>query len=185
MATFEEALKITLEIEGGYVNNPQDKGEETYKGISRHYHPDWTGWKIIDKNKIYGGFPGLLAGMSDLQDDVKWLYRHEYWNKIKGDDIKSQRIANKFFDACVNPGLIAIKFMQRSLNDALTTRDRLQVPFFGVSVDGIVGKQTLDAINSVGDDEILPVFKGRLVDYYNTNGDPEYIEGWLARAKRG
>ena len=36
MANFTIALKKVLKNEGGYANNPNDAGGETYKGISRN-----------------------------------------------------------------------------------------------------------------------------------------------------
>jgi lysozyme family protein len=177
MAEFEIALDKTLKFEGGYVNDSDDKGLETYKGISRKYNPTWKGWAIVDKNKIYGGFPGVLYGIEELQDDVKWLYRHEYWNKICGDLILNQSVANKFFDSIVNPGLISIKFMQQSLKDQFN---------FKIDVDGVVGKNTLNAINSVGADNVhylLGEFVLKLEDYYRNLGNHKYEKGWLNRAR--
>lgn len=51
MANFKIALDKVLSREGGYINDPDDKGGETYKGISRKYNPDWKGWRIIDNTK--------------------------------------------------------------------------------------------------------------------------------------
>ncbi|KKK46716.1 hypothetical protein LCGC14_3162480, partial [marine sediment metagenome] len=38
MALFTEAYEITLQHEGGYSNDSDDVGGETYKGVSRRYH---------------------------------------------------------------------------------------------------------------------------------------------------
>ena len=48
MADFNKAYKATMGHEGGYVDDPADKGGETYKGIARRYNPGWGGWKQID-----------------------------------------------------------------------------------------------------------------------------------------
>ena len=37
--SYDKAFKEVAAIEGGYVNDPQDTGGETYKGISRVNHP--------------------------------------------------------------------------------------------------------------------------------------------------
>ncbi|HBF18469.1 MAG TPA: hypothetical protein DDW81_00145 [Cryomorphaceae bacterium] len=49
MADFEWAYRHTSNKEGGYVNDPSDYGRETYRGISRRWHPYWEGWKIVDE----------------------------------------------------------------------------------------------------------------------------------------
>ena len=37
MANFEEAYKKTSDFEGGYVNDEDDAGGETYRGIARNF----------------------------------------------------------------------------------------------------------------------------------------------------
>ena len=51
MANFQQAFQHTAAAEGGYSNNPKDKGGETYRGIARKYWPDWAGWIIVDEYK--------------------------------------------------------------------------------------------------------------------------------------
>ena len=48
MADFTKAVNPLLQSEGGYVDDPDDKGGETICGISRVHHPDWRGWVQID-----------------------------------------------------------------------------------------------------------------------------------------
>ena len=42
MAEFSEAFTQTAAHEGGYSNDPLDRGGETYRGIARVHHPDWA-----------------------------------------------------------------------------------------------------------------------------------------------
>ena len=53
MAIFEPAFKLLILHEGGYANNKNDIGGETYRGIARNYWPKWVGWKLIDHIKEY------------------------------------------------------------------------------------------------------------------------------------
>lgn len=53
---FLKSYDILIKHEGGYVNDPDDKGGETYKGIARKFNPDWKGWKIIDKSSNFFTF---------------------------------------------------------------------------------------------------------------------------------
>lgn len=51
---YSEALKRTLQIEGGYSNDPRDPGGETIFGISRVHHPNLLIFKDIDNLKLKG-----------------------------------------------------------------------------------------------------------------------------------
>ena len=42
MANFSDAYALTSAHEGGYVNDPVDRGGETYRGIARRYFPNAT-----------------------------------------------------------------------------------------------------------------------------------------------
>ena len=111
---FEKAYDITMKNEGGYANNPKDKGGETYKGISRKYHPNWGGWKLIDAHKAakpdytassinkYGNNPT----MNKL---VKDFYKANFWDALCLDKCFSQAMANELFDDGVNRGVGAVK----------------------------------------------------------------------------
>lgn len=51
MANFDEEFKKVIVVEGGYVDDPDDIGGETYLGISRRYNPNSKMWNIIDDIK--------------------------------------------------------------------------------------------------------------------------------------
>lgn len=114
MANFEIAYKRTAKFEGGYVYDPDDKGGETYAGISRKANPKWLGWKTIDAAKKKSGFPKNLKNDAILQQQVRTLYRANYWNPIWGDKITKQEVANEIYDFGVNAGVAtSIKLQQR------------------------------------------------------------------------
>lgn len=114
MANFEIAYKRTSKFEGGYVHDPDDNGGETYAGISRKANPTWSGWKTIDAAKKKSGFPKNLKNDATLQQQVRTLYRTNYWNPIWGDKITKQEVANEIYDFGVNAGVAtSIKLQQR------------------------------------------------------------------------
>ena len=51
MANFDIEFEKLILAEGGYVNDHDDAGGETYLGISRKNNPNWSGWKLIDSIK--------------------------------------------------------------------------------------------------------------------------------------
>lgn len=121
MANFEDAFKKLSIKEGGYVNDKDDAGGETYRGISRKYNPTWQGWVIIDQYKKYydvGGkeFKYKLDNNAQLQKLVWSKYKIGYWDVFELDSFNSQRVAEQLFDTNVNCGqAAAIKMAQRVL----------------------------------------------------------------------
>lgn len=114
MANFDEAYQRTLKFEGGWVNDDNDSGKETYKGISRVYEKNWEGWKIVDAYKKKPNFPKNLEADKKLQELVKNCYRKNYWNVIWGDKIRNQKVANDLYDTAVNMGVgTSIKLSER------------------------------------------------------------------------
>jgi len=108
MASFDKAYKRVERSEGGYVNDPDDRGGETYKGISRKYHSNSDIWKIIDDVKQEHGVKGIdsiLSHNDRLQTLVKTIYKKEYWDIFSLDSCPSQGLANEIFDDAVNRGV--------------------------------------------------------------------------------
>ncbi len=69
---FSEALEIILHHEGGYVNHPKDPGGETNLGVTKRVYEDFGGEKE----------------MKDLtKEDVEPIYKKNYWDRVKGDDL--------------------------------------------------------------------------------------------------
>lgn len=114
MANFDISYNRTLKFEGDYVDDDNDTGGETYKGISRKYNPSWCGWKIIDKYKKLKNFPKNLDSDNQLQILVKNCYRDNYWKAIHGDEISNQKVADDLYDTAVNMGIsMSIKLSER------------------------------------------------------------------------
>lgn len=119
MANFDIEFEKLIFAEGGYVNDSDDAGGETYLGISRKNNPKWIGWKIIDSiKKIYGtkNITARLKENKSLTNSAKLLYKINYWDVLELDDIPNQDIAHQLFDTCVNCGKsIAIRIAQQVL----------------------------------------------------------------------
>jgi lysozyme family protein len=152
MAQFEPAYQRTLGHEGGYVDDPDDPGGETYKGVARNYHKSWPGWPIIDAYKQAHGITtratvqqtrmlsDVLARDISVHAHVTGLYRTEYWNRLMGDSIPSQAIANELFDSAINNGVeTAVEILQKALNLFIPQSAPLKI-------DGSIGPSTLGAL---------------------------------------
>lgn len=184
MADFKKAYKITREFEGGYSNHANDTGGETYKGIARKHQSRWKGWKIVDKLRKEDGFPGNLDKHKELQELVHGLYKKEYWDSMKLDDVLSQPIANELFDTGVNMGIgRAGVFVQRVLNVA----NKGESYYANLRIDGQVGKKTLAALNAHPDPQNIlagvNALKGALyITICENNPTQEvFFNGWMKR----
>src|SRR5690606_35935067 len=109
MANFELAYAKTNANEGGYANDPIDRGGETYKGIARNHWPNWHGWVIIDKiKKLHGTgvakIDRMAAQDSTLQRLVELFFKERFWDVHGLDNILHQRIAEEMYDTGVNMG---------------------------------------------------------------------------------
>lgn len=105
MSDFKLASVKILKSEGGYSYDPDDSGGETYKGISRKFWPQWSGWKVIDSTKNQSDWKNKLNSISGLNDAVLLFYKINFWDKIGGDSIKNQDVANLLVDSAVNEGI--------------------------------------------------------------------------------
>lgn len=117
MAKFDIEFEKVILAEGGYVNDKDDAGGETYLGISRNNNPKWSGWKKIDSvKKQYGtkNISNRLKKDTSIIESAKIYYKEKYWDVLELDDIPSQTIAHNLFDTCVNCGkTTAIRIAQQ------------------------------------------------------------------------
>lgn len=124
MANFDKEFNKVILLEGGYVNDPDDAGGETYLGISRKNNPKWVGWEVIDDIKKKYGTKNITSRLKKdvaLTNSAKLLYKQNYWDVLELDDIPSQDIAHQLFDTCVNCGkTTAIRIAQQVLMMTIT-----------------------------------------------------------------
>lgn len=124
MAKFDEEFDKVILAEGGYVNDPDDAGGETYLGISRKNNPKWVGWEVIDDIKKKYGTKNITSRLKKdvaLTNSAKLLYKQNYWDVLELDDIPSQDISHQLFDTCVNCGkTTAIRIAQQVLMMTIT-----------------------------------------------------------------
>lgn len=142
MANFLASHRLVMVNEGGYANDPNDRGGETYKGISRNNFHAWSGWLIIDdyKTKHPDSFKNLLAYDLILQGKVLNFYRANFWNVIMGDQIVSQNTADSIYDSAVNMG---VKESIMLTQDTLFNGNRNGIQF------GTMDQKTLNALNNI------------------------------------
>lgn len=176
MADFKTAIVPTLKAEGGYVCDPDDPGGETYQGISRVHNSKWPGWVTIDLAKNRSDFPANLSDNSNLHQQVLDLYERDYWDKICGDEIEDQDIAESIFDFAVNAGP--------------RTSAKLAQITVGAEADGVIGPEALKKINADDKRGFLATFTlakiGRYVNICEKRHDSrKFFYGWVKRSLEG
>lgn len=96
--SFDEALRMVLAAEGGYSNNPADRGGATNLGISSRAHPG------VDVRSL-------------TPEKAAHIYKTQYWDAI-GADRLPRETALVAFDAAVNHGpQVARSLLQRTGGD--------------------------------------------------------------------
>lgn len=168
MAQFQTAYDIVRGHELGYQNHPNDTGNYNSRG-----QQVGTNWGI--NAQVYENYlnrPPTAQDMEDMPRHVALsIFKQLYWDRIKGDEIRDQQVANILFDGHVNHGRWGIQIMQGVL---------------GVSRDGAVGPQTLGAINSANPFTLFNAYKkARIAAYHDLvrrrPTDGVFINGWMNR----
>lgn len=167
MAQVEKLTPLILKWEGGFVNDPDDLGGATNKGVTL---------------KTYQTYRKAKGHPVTTIDDLKKLTREEwtdimkgsYWNRWKADEIKNQSIANILVDWVWASGIYGIKIPQEILE---------------VTADGIVGKNTLAALNAYEPQaELFGRIKQARYDYIERicekrHANKKFRNGWRNRIK--
>lgn len=189
MADFEVAYSKTMGHEGGYANDPNDAGGETYKGVARVYNGSWDGWDVIDASKGEPDFPECLDDIYSLQTSVHEFYKENYWDVNHLDHVSDQDVAEEMFDTGVNMGISrAAKFLQKSLNYL----NRNESLYSELVVDGAIGQASLNALNIVldrGDQRVLLTMMNVLQGQHYMNymdrkpSQKKYARGWMKRVR--
>lgn len=162
MAKFDLFLNKLLRIEGGYSNHKNDRGGCTNKGVTL---------------STYKAFFGSGLNCDDLKKitdkEVTKIYKEGYWDPCYGDKIACSQVAYLLVDWAVNSGVkTAVKGIQELV---------------GARVDGIMGTQTINCINSYYDPkELFEMLKDARVKYYHdfvkrNPSQKTFLTGWMNR----
>ncbi len=115
MADFTQSYAKLLGFEGGYSNNPRDKGGRTYQGIAENFHPREPMWRIINAATHDPEFPDCLEKNDDLQAMVRNFYKTRFWD-VWGGDTLPQQVADELFEFFVNSPAGCALAVQRMCN---------------------------------------------------------------------
>lgn len=166
MANIDKLAPFILRWEGGFVNDPVDKGGATNMGVTigtwRSVGYDKDGDGDIDVDDLH---------LLDKEDVIERVLRPHYWNRWRADEILNQSVANILVDWVWASGTHGIKRPQHIL---------------GVTPDGIVGPKTLAAVNSMDPMELHFRIKNDRIKFIDEicRRDPSqerFRKGWMNR----
>lgn len=148
-------------------------------GLANVEEPTMTGIRQSTLNDIlhkYPSFRGVYPeNIKDLtQDQWRNIYCQEYYKLPHGELINHPRLRDMILDQNVMRDRTKfVKNLQQMLNNYGIT----------VEVDGVLGSQTVNILNSLKDpDDFVDYAKEKLPDFLSKK--PEYQNGWKNRIKK-
>lgn len=158
---YEKSLELILHHEGGYVDHPKDPGGETNLGVTKRVYEEWCMTEDLTQKD-----------MKDLEEsDVAPIYKKNYWDRVKGDDLPTG-LDLCVFDFAVNAGPgRAAKYLQEMI---------------GTTPDGGIGPMTLKAlsvyVDSEGREGAIKEYQRRRQAYYESLSHFDtFGRGWTRR----
>lgn len=164
MADSKKLMPFILKWEGGFVDDPDDLGGATNKGITIGTYGEYR------KRK---GLP--VPTVQDLKNltEKEWyeVFKTLYWDRWRADEIKNQSVSNILVDWVWASGVHGIKRPQTIL---------------GVVPDGIVGKKTIAALNAAYPDRLFEAIKADRAKFIDEickarPKNEKYRKGWMNR----
>lgn len=160
MADYRLLIPKILKWEGGFANDPDDAGGATNKGIT-----------LATFRRFYGDD----ATVEQLRNitDAQWahIFKSGYWDKLRGDDIASQSVADICVDWAFNSGTGIIRRIQKIV---------------GAEADGVAGPKTVAAINAREPEALFYQLRQARIAFVETiarnkPSQRKFLQGWKNR----
>lgn len=180
LTKFSKAYEKLKALE--YNNKPdlflhQNKNEDflTLGGCYEKWHQDKLNWDFVhsilrDCDMDMKRASRMLFYDIKTKAEVARFFKIQYWDKMKLDEIQSQKICNEIFLSGVHIGTTkAIKLAQKQI---------------GVLSDGIIGSITIRALNAYNENRFDREFDLLEIDNYSKMGVFKmYKDGFISRAE--
>lgn len=164
MANVKKLAPFILKWEGGFVNDPDDAGGATNKGVTIGTYEAYCRKK---------GYPKPTVERLKNLTDTEWteILKTMYWDRWRADEIVNQSVANILVDWVWASGAHGIKRPQRLL---------------GVTADGIVGPKTIAALNARTPEELFQEIKADRIAFIDEickarPVNEKFRKGWMNR----
>lgn len=169
MADFYQFLPTLLQHEGGWVDDPADPGGMTNKGVT------FGTFRLVAES-ILALEPSSHQLRQLSNEHAGRIYKAEYWDALRGDDINHQLLANILFDFYVNAGSHATVTLIKVMNQA------------GANLHSTsrITPRVLQVLHKMDLAEIYMAYKHARISYYTNLAHEHpllrrFLKGWLAR----
>jgi len=153
MALFELAAEKTLTNEGGFVDDPMDKGGATNFGLSQRSYP--------------------ALNIKELtKEEALAIYKRDFW---KYDDVLDQRIADKIFDMAFNMGHAAIFLLQEIVLQVVRPDG-----IWGPVTEDAVNRMDANALLTLYKTKLVAHYEAIAVA---NPTQEKFLKGWTTRAQ--
>lgn len=159
----DSCFRFTLSAEGGFVDNPDDPGGATNKGVTLATLTAWRTQEGLDPPTVDD-----LRALSD--DEAMAIWGANYWNKVRGDDLP----------AGVDLMVSDFGFNAGTKRSAVLLQQALGL--HGGDVDGWIGPQTLGMLSGLSAFRLIADLATRQALYYRSlAGFATFGHGWINR----
>ncbi len=180
-ASFEKSARRAAIAEGGYQNYYDDNG-------------NWTGCKVGVGQRVgtnygitactYKSFFGRTPSVADMKGLTKSqalaIYKKLYWDRVKGDQILNQPLADIIFDGQLQHSK-NVKLLQQAINFLFYEP--------ALNIDNVFGPKTLKAVNFFAAQNpaiLYKQYKDERIKYYqlivqNNPSQQVFLNGWMNR----
>ena len=169
---FDDFNDKSRDAEGGYEDDPKKIDQPTNSGI--------TGPTLKQYNRLHPNF-NFPDNVKDLTpEQIDQIYKELFFENRRIDEIENERIGYAVYDMGVMSKFKnVVKMVQETINE--TTDDT-------VSVDGVMGDETLNALNNIPDDKVddfMDALKENRLEYLQgLDTWDEYGRGWTKRTNK-
>lgn len=154
-SNFQASLKLVLQSEGGNVDDPDDHGGRTSRGITQREFDAWRRERGLSLRDVWQASQG----------DIETIYHDEYWEPLC-DSLPA--------------GIDYIVFNNNVLDGPFRSTVLLQRAL-GVAADGRVGPITRQAIAAADPKMLIARLSSASGDFYRSLHQPKFLKGWLNR----
>jgi lysozyme family protein len=192
MADYRKVLDHVKQSEGGFSAHPEDNAAahpSPVVGLDRRYpalrvHTNkgvtWAAWEYYAKVRKFTPTGDNFTKITETQ--WKDLLKVNYWDRIKGDDINSQGVAEIIFEAIWGGG---------SFQMIQAVQTYLRQQGVDIGVDGKIGPKTVAALNKytknnpAGEEKMVKYLtNARLIYYQGLKDWWKFGNGWTDRAQK-